>query len=85
MNHFFVPFGGCLLLIAGIFSLGLWNPIGRRLYPGAPSVPRRLAAPLVFAALATACFFGHGLEAMLLTTILGALLIRHNRRVRQRH
>jgi hypothetical protein len=71
MNDFFLPFGWWLLLVAAVFALGLWPRVGRHFYPGAPGFRRRLAAPVIFTCLAVACFRGAGLQAMLVTVILG--------------
>jgi len=62
-------------LIAFLFALGLATPIARHFYPDLPSFRHRLAAPLIFGAMALACFIGFGHAALLLVSLPGLILI----------
>jgi len=62
-------------LIAAIFSLGLAQPFARHFYRGAVSFPRRMAAPVIFAALAVACFTGMGLPALIFIALFGSATV----------
>ena len=68
---FYQRLGWGFLLIAAIFSLGLARPFARRFYPGSPGFIPRLAAPVIFALLAAACFAGVGMLVFVLTATLG--------------
>jgi len=78
-SNFYHHFGWCLLALALIFLMGLLPPIARRFYPERPHFRLRLAAPVIFAVLACACFAEIGLAAMILTITIGMALIGYNR------
>lgn len=78
-SKFYHHFGWCLLALALIFLMGLLPPIARRFYPEQPHFRLRLAAPVIFAVLASACFAEIGLAAMILTITIGIALIGYNR------
>lgn len=79
MAEFYATFGWCLLALAAIFSLALVPRFARRFYPTGPGVLVRLAAPVIFGALAGACFAGVGFEALVLTAVVGTVLVVHSR------
>jgi len=78
-SNFYPHFGWCLLALALLFLMGLLPPIARRFYPERPNFRLRMAAPVIFAVLACACFAGIGLAAMILTITIGMALIGYNR------
>jgi hypothetical protein len=63
--------GWTLLLVAGIFSVGLSPSFARHFYPSSPRLLRRLAAPLIFGGLAAACLTGAGYAALFFVILLG--------------
>lgn len=52
----------------------------RHFYLGSPRVPRRAAAPVLFALLSVTCFEGVGLPALIVLTFMGLGLVAYNRR-----
>ncbi|MGH7940687.1 MAG: hypothetical protein ACREFR_06400 [Limisphaerales bacterium] len=62
--------GWDFVVIAAIFALGLVKPFVRRFYPASAGFIRRLAAPVIFSALAATCFAGVGLWAFICAVIL---------------
>lgn len=81
MNTLDTPFGWMFAALAALFTLGSTAPFARRFYPSAPSFLRRLAAPVIFALLAVACFRGAALPALSFVVILGAVQIVVSRRI----
>ena len=81
MNTLDTPLGWMFVALAAIFTLGIAPPFARRFYPGSPNFVRRLAAPVIFALLAAACFQGMALPALSLVVILGTALIAVSRRI----
>lgn len=71
MDTLNTPFGWTFIIVAAIFTLGLMPRFARRFYPTAPRFLVRLAAPVIFALLATACFLGLALKALSIVVILG--------------
>ncbi len=76
---FYTSMGYMFVSLAAIFALGLVPSLAPRIYPASPNVSRRLIAPVVFAMLATACFTGIALQALVLTVVLGLPCIITNR------
>jgi hypothetical protein len=74
--------GWTLMLIAGIFSIGLSPSFAHHFYPGSPRLLRRLAAPLIFGGLAAACLMGVGFATLFLVIMLGLTQITVRRRRR---
>ncbi len=77
--NFYQILGWTFMLIACLFALGLATPIARHFYPDSPKFRHRLAAPLIFGALAVACFIGFGRAALFLVALLGLSLIAVSR------
>ena len=67
--------GWMFVALAAIFALGLAGPLVRHYYPGPSTLPRRMAAPLIFSILAAACFTGIGLAALIFFVLLGLTLM----------
>jgi hypothetical protein len=71
METYYVPFGWCMSAVAVLFGFGLIPRLAPRFYPTSPGVLVRLAAPLIFGALAAASFLGVGREALVAVVVLG--------------
>ena len=71
MTDFMPAFGAILFAVAALFTPGVLPRFAPRFYPGNPALGRRLAAPLLFAALGAACFTGAGPGAMIAAAMLG--------------
>ena len=67
--------GWMFVALTAIFALGIAGPLARQYYPGPSTLPRRLAAPLIFNILAMACFMGFGQAALIFTVLLGLTLV----------
>ncbi|WP_119321936.1 hypothetical protein [Capsulimonas corticalis] len=75
MNILPIQFSWLFAAIAAIFALGLSPRFARNFYPSSPNVRIRMAAPLIFASLAAACFLGAGVPALVLVVVVGTALI----------
>lgn len=75
MNTLDTDFGWLFAAMAAIFALGLTPQGARRFYPASPKLPGRLAAPVVFALLAAACFAGVAVEALSVVVVGGVTQI----------
>lgn len=79
MNTLDTQFGWLFAAIAAIFAFGLIPRWTVHFYPTAPPFLVRLAAPIIFAVLATACFMGLAVKALSLVIICGMILIAISR------
>ena len=80
MHMYWNSLGWTLLSLAAVFSLGAAPWGARCFYPKAPSLGRRLAAPILFLLLALACFAGIGFPVMVaLAVVGGAQAVRAHR------
>jgi len=85
MDTLNVPIGWMFVALTAIFALGLSPRWANRFYPTSPSFSRRLAAPVIFAALAAVCFAGFALQALSAVVIAGGALIAMHRRTARRN
>lgn len=76
--------GWTLMLVAGVFSVGLSPSFAHHFYPDSSRLLRRLAAPLIFGGLAAACLMGGGSAALFLVVWLGLTQIAVRRWRRRR-
>jgi hypothetical protein len=74
------PFGWMFLGLAVIFSLGLISRLAGKFYPSRPRLLVRLAAPVIFAFIAAACFVGLTMYVLSAVAVLGLVLIVLTRR-----
>ena len=84
MNTLWITFGWMFVTLAAIYALGVAEPLARRFYPGSPGFLARLAAPLIFAVLAAACFLHVAVPALIVTVALGTVQIARSRWLRRR-
>jgi hypothetical protein len=85
MNY--TALGYLFVLVTALFALGLAPRLAPLFYPdyfAEPGLLRRLAAPVLFALLALSCFIGWGLQAFILTAVLGMAQIIVSRWNRQK-
>ena len=80
MNTPDTQLGWMFVAMAAIFALGLIPRWAVRFYPTAPPFLVRLAAPVLFAVVASACFRGLAVKALALVIICGMTLIFISRR-----
>ena len=85
MNTLHTQLGWMFAALAALFALGLAPRLAPRFYSAAPSAPRRLAAPVLFAALAVACFLGAAVQALSAVVIAGMPLIVSRRWEGRKH
>lgn len=71
MDTLNTPFGWMFVMLTAIFTLGLMPHFARRFYPTAPPFAVHLAAPVIFALLASACFLGLAMKALSVVVVLG--------------
>jgi hypothetical protein len=75
MNTPDTGFGWLFVAMAAIFALGLIPRWAVRYYPTSPPFLVRLAAPVIFAVLASACFLGLAVKAFAVLIVCGMILI----------
>jgi hypothetical protein len=69
--------------IAALFSFDLVPRWSGRFYPTRPGFVTRLTAPVIFGALAVACFSGFASAALVMVAVLGSGLILAQRRAKR--
>ncbi len=78
----YTTMGWMFVFMAAFFALGLLPQLAKRFYPDSARFRLRLAAPIIFGLMATACFIGLALPAMVLTVALGLpLVVQRKRRI----
>lgn len=75
MDTLDAPFGWLFVAMAALFALGLIPRWAVRFYPASPPFLVRLAAPIIFAVLASACFLGLSVQALTVVVVCGLTLI----------
>jgi hypothetical protein len=80
-------FGWMFVALAAIFLPGLTKLFAKYFYPASPGFSRRMAAPLIFSALALACFMGISFPALTLVVLLGLaqIIVSRLKRRNARH
>ncbi len=79
MNTLDTDFGWLFVAISAIFTLGLTPQWASRFYPASPTFLVRLAAPMIFALLASACFMGVAIQALMVIVVCGLTQIMVSR------
>ena len=69
------PLGWTFTGIAALFSFGLVPSLAAWFYPTRPGFFTRLAAPVIFAVMAAACFAGFSTPVLVTVAVLGTAVI----------